>query len=82
MEINEENKQYKTKRENENNDSKIINCLIHLTFMNDMVSQINKYKLNILKDIYKKYFLTSNLTYNEFKNNIFKKKRPNFIKKT
>jgi len=62
-------------------DTKIINALLHLAFMNDMVSQINKYKLDVLKDIYITYFTTSNLTYNEFKKSIFKKKRPDFIKK-
>jgi hypothetical protein len=62
-------------------ETKIINALLHLVFMNDVVSQINKYKLDVLKDIYTTYFTTSNLTYNEFKQSIFKNKRPYFIKK-
>lgn len=63
------------------NDTKIINALLHIAFMNNMASQINKYKLDVVKDIYKKYFSTSNLTYVEFKKSIFKNKRPDFIKK-
>ena len=65
----------------ENHDTKIINALIHLAFMNDMVSQINKYKLDVVKDIYKTYFSKSKLTYAEFRKSIFKNKRPDFIKK-
>lgn len=64
-----------------NKDTNIINALLHLAFMNDMASQINKYKLNIVKNIYIKYFSKSKLTYEEFKKSIFKNKRPDFIKK-
>ena len=68
-------------RKEDNNDTKIINALLHLAFMNDMASQINKCKLNVVKDIYTTYFSKSKLTYAEFKKSIFKKKRPDFIKK-
>jgi len=70
------------KKQNEiDNDTKIIKALLHLAFMNDMASQINKYKLDVVKDIYKTYFSKSKLTYAEFKKSIFKNKRPDFIKK-
>lgn len=70
------------KKQNEiDNDTKIIKALLHLAFMNDMASQINKYKLDVVKDIYKTYFSKSKLTYVEFKKSIFKNKRPDFIKK-
>lgn len=71
----DENKSIKEK------ETQIINSLLHLTYMNDMVYQINKYKLDIIKDIYKTYFSNSNLTYEKFKKSIFKNKRPDFIKK-
>ena len=69
------------KKDQKENDTKIINALLHLAFMNDMASQINKYKLDVVKDIYKTYFSKSKLTYAEFKKSIFKNKRPDFIKK-
>ena len=68
-------------KKEKNKDTKIINALLHLAFMNDMSSQINKYKLYVVKDIYKTYFSTTKLTHCEFRKSIFKNKRPDFIKK-
>jgi hypothetical protein len=55
----------------------IIKSLIHLEYMNDIVNQINLYKKNICKDIYKKYIVKTNkeLTYKQFYSIIFKNNR-------
>lgn len=57
-------------------DEKVIKALIHLTVMDDLVKQINKKKINVLKGIYKDYFKGEcDMTYAQFQNSIFKKNR-------
>lgn len=58
------------------NDEKVIKALLHLTVMNDLVSQINKKKIKVLKEIYKDYFKGKcDITFAQFQNSIFKKNR-------
>lgn len=57
-------------------DEKVIKALIHLTVMDDLVKQINKKKIKVLKNIYKDYFKGEcDMTYAQFQNSIFKKNR-------
>ena len=54
----------------------IIKALLHLTVMNDLVGQINKKKIKVLKNIYKDYFKGKcDMTFTQFQNSIFKKNR-------
>jgi hypothetical protein len=58
---------------------KEINTIKHLEYMNDLTSQINKYKEFVLKEIYNNYFKTNKNNkikdYKEFKKLIFKLNR-------
>jgi hypothetical protein len=57
-------------------DEIVIKALLHLTVMDNLVKQINKKKINILKNIYKDYFKGEcDMTYAQFQNSIFKKNR-------
>jgi hypothetical protein len=57
-------------------DEKVITALLHLTVMDNLVKQINKKKINVLKGIYKDYFKGKcDMTYAQFQNSIFKKNR-------
>ena len=60
---------------------KELNTLLYLENLSHTTRQINQYINYVLKDIYKKYFSKKYDTYDEFKTQIIKNDRPQFLDK-